>query len=327
MIGGTLFEHKEIHKTTWTSPKGDTKTQIDHICINKRWKRSLCDVRSYRGADINTTHHLVKGKVKLKLSSQRKKEKDPKPNLGLLRSGEKVDEYQNRLQETPMQVTPESTIEDDWNSIVKTYQDVSKQVIGKLPPRNIDQHLSVKTIDLIEQRNQLKKVKPTVNVSAQYSAINKQVKKSVKNDDNKWAENIAKNLQQAANTGNQREVWKNIKILSGKSQQKSSTSVRDKDGKFITDPQKKLERWKEHFEELLNHPISDTPVPIPDENNNSEIYFPDLPLDPPTADEIQKGLSKLKNHKAGGVDEISNEQLKYGGHATTEKLLPLLEKT
>ena len=44
--------------------------QIDHLCVNRKWITSLQDVLSYRGAGINTTHYLVKGKFKLKLSIQ-----------------------------------------------------------------------------------------------------------------------------------------------------------------------------------------------------------------------------------------------------------------
>ena len=62
-IGGTLFPHKECHKTTWVSPDGKTQNQIDHIAISHRWKSSLQDVRVKRGADVDTDHHLVIGKI------------------------------------------------------------------------------------------------------------------------------------------------------------------------------------------------------------------------------------------------------------------------
>ena len=35
-VGGTLFQHKNIHKLTWKFPDGVTESQIDHIIINKR---------------------------------------------------------------------------------------------------------------------------------------------------------------------------------------------------------------------------------------------------------------------------------------------------
>jgi hypothetical protein len=39
-IGGTLFQHKDIHKGTWRSPNGRTVTQIDHICVSTKWSHS-----------------------------------------------------------------------------------------------------------------------------------------------------------------------------------------------------------------------------------------------------------------------------------------------
>ena len=67
VIGGTLFPHKRIHKVTWVSPDHFTENQIDHVCISRKFRRSLMDVRAMRGADAASDHHLVIAKLKLKL--------------------------------------------------------------------------------------------------------------------------------------------------------------------------------------------------------------------------------------------------------------------
>ena len=71
-IGGTLFQHKDIHKGTWRSPTGRTVNQIDHICISKRFGGSLLDVKVCRGADIGSDHYLVRGRLRIKLMSIKK---------------------------------------------------------------------------------------------------------------------------------------------------------------------------------------------------------------------------------------------------------------
>ena len=51
-IGNSYFRHKMIHRYTWRSPDGHTESKIDYFCISQRWRFSLQDVRSYKGADI-----------------------------------------------------------------------------------------------------------------------------------------------------------------------------------------------------------------------------------------------------------------------------------
>ena len=67
VIGGTMFPHKRIHQATWISTVYAAENNVDHICINKRFQRTMEDVRRRRGADIASDHHLVVAKIKLKL--------------------------------------------------------------------------------------------------------------------------------------------------------------------------------------------------------------------------------------------------------------------
>ena len=62
------FPHKKVHKATWRSPDNVAKNQIDHICIARKFKQSLSDVRVRRGADAGSDHHLLVAAMKLKRS-------------------------------------------------------------------------------------------------------------------------------------------------------------------------------------------------------------------------------------------------------------------
>ncbi|XP_068204654.1 craniofacial development protein 2-like [Palaemon carinicauda] len=66
VIGGSLFQHKDIHKYTWISPRGNYKNRIDHIGINKEIRRTQRNVRSYTVADIDSNHQLLIATLKLK---------------------------------------------------------------------------------------------------------------------------------------------------------------------------------------------------------------------------------------------------------------------
>ncbi|CAH2100139.1 unnamed protein product [Euphydryas editha] len=68
VVGSTRFPHKNIHKITWVSADDVTRNQIDHVLIDGRHCSNLLDVRSRRGANIDSDHHLVVCKIRARIS-------------------------------------------------------------------------------------------------------------------------------------------------------------------------------------------------------------------------------------------------------------------
>ena len=87
VIGGTLFKHRNVHKTTWRSPDDNTVSQIDHVIVNQKWRRSFQDVRARRGADVGSDHVLVLATLSLKLrKTQRREERQRRFDTGKLKN-------------------------------------------------------------------------------------------------------------------------------------------------------------------------------------------------------------------------------------------------
>ena len=68
IIASTFFDHKRIHKATWTPPDGRITNQIDHVLVNKCKRSNILDVRSFRGANCDSDRMLVGVRIKQKIS-------------------------------------------------------------------------------------------------------------------------------------------------------------------------------------------------------------------------------------------------------------------
>ena len=335
VIGGTIFPHKDIHKATWISPDERTKNQIDHICISKKFRNTLLDVKARRGADADTDHYLVTAKLQLKLKRiQKPTQIRIKYDTRKLQNENIKQQFiltlRNRFEALNDDVEniqiDESDINEPWNKIKEVINKTSKDILGPLS-YEIKPWISEESLLLIEERRKIKENILSANeidkqtLNEEYRKYNKEIKKSVRRDKRRYTENLANEAEEAMKKNNLRDLYMTTKKLCGKTNQTSNKHIRDKDGKLIDNDKDTEARWVEHFSALLNRPAPANPAIITPAETNLDIN-----CSAPTIEEIKSAIKGLKNNKAAGPDNITAEILKADVNLSAEILFPIIHK-
>ncbi|VDP21959.1 unnamed protein product [Schistosoma margrebowiei] len=168
VIGGTIFPHKRIHKTTWTSLDHTTQNQIDHICINKTFRRTIEDVRTKRGADIASDHYLMVDKMKLKLKKHWTMgwTISQKFNTAFLQDTNKLNKLKlalsNKFQAFHDLLNGEgTTVESNWKGIKEAITSTCHEVLG----HNKHHHKERITVDTLDKIQERRNKKAAINTS------------------------------------------------------------------------------------------------------------------------------------------------------------------
>ena len=134
--------------------------------INGRWKNSLFDVRVMRGADCSSDHHLIIGKINLKLRKTVKK----KTNKRNIYDTDKLEqpeiqkkfriELRNRFRVLEnlhqSETDPVESLEQEWKQIKTIYNDTSSTILG-YKNHERKQWISDSTWNSIQERKDIKK--------------------------------------------------------------------------------------------------------------------------------------------------------------------------
>ncbi len=239
-----------------------------------------------------------------------------------LRDGEIRDQFVERLKDDLGSITPERSVNENWNNIKRIFANVSQEVLGYQENQRKD-YISDETLKIIEERKKVK-IKRCAESNLQrireldqvYNELNKKVKRSVRRDWRQYLDGLAEEAQSAASMGHISQVYKAINKLSCKPAH-PRVPVKNKAGKVLTNMEEQLRRWREHFEEILNQPCE--PTEDLDDNETPSLR---IKTDPPSRAEIVQALKEMKNNKAAGIDGIPAEILKADLNVIAYTLLP-----
>lgn len=307
VIGGTLFPHKQIHKTTWVSPDKKTHNQIDHITISRKWRSSLLDVRNKRGADVASDHHLIVGTLRIKLAvpKQPADMKRIKLNIEKLRIPQIAKSFKEKMQETINQKSAQK-----WENMADNIIEVAKTTIG-VKSRQRKEWISENTWLLIEDRKRkkhllLQNLSQEYRAAAQveYTGLCQKVKREARRDKRRWIDDICRQAEEAMLNNNSRELYNLTKKLANKYSTRTHF-IKSKNGRLLVESDKQLERWREHFSDMLS--ANETINWEPENNPGRQL---NIDSNPPSVAEITAAIKTLKNNKAAGADNVPAELLK-----------------
>ena len=167
--------------------------------------------------------------------------------------------------------------------------------------------ISPDSLELIRKRADLQLKKHSSAVALlEFTNCCKEVRKALRADKRAWLERKGQEVQSFADRGNLKEVF-------GASQQicrnwsPQLTKLVSSTGVNLRTKEERLERWTEHFSQLLNPSTSSCSTRLDPEEAAESLS---IDLSPIRFEEVLEAVRRLKNGKASGPDNISCEMLK-----------------
>jgi Reverse transcriptase (RNA-dependent DNA polymerase) len=150
----------------------------------------------------------------------------------------------------------------------------------------------------------------------EYNKQRKQVKKMVENAKRQnWTE-FGHKLERDSK-GNQKLFFRTIKTLR-KGKKNEDICIKNLQGEVLTDEEEIMNRWKEHFQELLQGEEQVVETEMPGNNKDRDREEEAIQME-----EVVDAIKGLKNGKAPGADKITSEMLKNMGEKAAKLLLQL----
>jgi len=198
---------------------------------------------------------------------------------------------------------------EHWTKIKEIMFTKGENVLGLLQRKYMRDWITEETWEEINRRKITKqkinnandKIRPIL--MAEYSEINKRVKRYARCDKRAWADKLIQKAQLAAEAYNLKELYQITKRSAGKPNMLQQAGVRDLTGRLLTMPRNQLTRWQEYFRDNFAAPLQQV-------RTNTTQTTPEttkIPTRAPTMKEIKTAIKHLKPNKASGPDNLPAE--------------------
>ncbi|CAH1266354.1 Hypp3340 [Branchiostoma lanceolatum] len=328
-ITNTLFQQKARFKTTWRHPRSKHWHLLDYILVRQRDISDVLHTRVMPSADCFIDHRLVRAKLRLSIKPPVKRKGPQMKRVQVDRLLGLREEFQSkldvRLNSNKGQWQKEDP-ESQWKQLKAALQETAAEVAGYSSRKNrdwfdendpaIDALLQTKRS--CHQRTLSKPDDPAAKVA--YREACSTLQRKLREMQNNWWVNMAEKTQHFADIGNVRAFYEALRAIYGPTH-RIQAPLRSADGsQLLTDKPAILHRWSEHYGNLFGdrrQVQEESIMRIPQHEVRVELD------NTPTQEEVKTAISKLKCHKAPGVDGIPAEVYKVGGDALLERLTGL----
>ena len=141
-----------------------------------------------------------------------------------------------------------ATAEAIANNFNEVMTEVATDIIGfsrhKTQPWATDD-----TLNMCDTRRLLKSQRKTPIGKIEYTKVNKQIKKGMKEAKQTWTDDRCEEIEHSIATNNTKKAFLLVKTLT-KQQQGNVNNIQNKDGKCLTEGEYKTNRWTENCSEL-----------------------------------------------------------------------------
>ena len=330
-IMNSWFKKKDVYLGTWMHPATKKFHTIDLIVMRAGQRMFCTDVQVMRGANCWTDHKMVRANLSVRpFHSQSRKKVTIPFAVHHLRDQAFRDRYREHLTRQLLDAphNPDVPAEDSWGILKKCIVNAAESTIGREKRDQPDWFLENAHVitPLIEKKNQVHRKmlqSNSIQHRREFRKHQRIVKMAVHKAKDEWVRNVALEGAEASKDGRTR--WKSIRKLqmahSGRRPTRQTALLKE-NGELTASPEEVTARWHGHFKRILN---------IPTEYKEEVIAeIQQLPIqshldEPPSEEEIETALSKLKNGKAGGKTGILPEMIKYGGAELWDRVLDLVK--